>query len=162
MQGDDVIVELRDVTEDDLPILFEYQLDLEAVAMAAVPARDREGFIDHWTNRVLGDPTVIARAVVADGHVVGDIVSFNRGGVREVGYWIGRPFWGKGVATRALAAFLEADPHRPLVGRVAATNVASIRVLEKCGFTVVEDEADMPEPLGDGVEEIVLRFGAPA
>jgi RimJ/RimL family protein N-acetyltransferase len=157
-----VIVALRDVTEEDLPILFEYQLDPEAVAMAAVPARDREGFMDHWMNRVLGDPTGIARVVVADGTVVGDIVSFNRGGVREVGYWIGKPFWGKGVATRALVAFLEVDPHRPLVGRVAVANVASIRVLEKCGFTVVEDEADMPEPLGDGVEEVVLRFGVPA
>lgn len=157
-----MIVELRDVTEDDLSILFEYQLDPEAVAMAAVPSRDRQDFLDHWTNRVMGDPKGIARVVLADGKVVGDVVSFDRAGVREVGYWIGRPFWGRGVATRALLAFLDVDPHRPLVGRVAATNVGSIRVLQKCGFTVVEDEADMPDPLDDGVEEIVLRFGAPA
>jgi RimJ/RimL family protein N-acetyltransferase len=78
-----------------------------------------------------------------------------RSGQREVGYWIGSEYWGKGIATRALAAFLEHDRTRPLHARVAKHNVASVRVLEKCGFTVIgEGTGD------DGVEELVLELGS--
>lgn len=38
---------LRDVTESDLPIFFEQQLDPDATAMAAFPSRDREAFMAH-------------------------------------------------------------------------------------------------------------------
>jgi RimJ/RimL family protein N-acetyltransferase len=41
---------------------------------------------------------------------------------------------GRGVATQALAAFLGLEPVRPLYAGVAKHNVASIRVLQKCGF----------------------------
>jgi RimJ/RimL family protein N-acetyltransferase len=44
------------------------------------------------------------------------------------------PFWGRGVATEALSAFLGLEPVRPLYAGVAKHNVASIRVLQKCGF----------------------------
>jgi RimJ/RimL family protein N-acetyltransferase len=55
---------------------------------------------------------------------------------REVGYWIDRAFWGRGVATEALSAFLCLEHIRPLYAGVAKHNVASIRVLQKCGFTL--------------------------
>jgi RimJ/RimL family protein N-acetyltransferase len=48
-----------------------------------------------------------------------------------VTYWIGRSYWGKGIATDALTAFLAVDRSRPLQARVASDNVASRRVLEK-------------------------------
>ena len=41
---------------------------------------------------------------------------------------------GRGVATEALSAFLRLEPIRPLYAGVAKHNVASIRVLQKCGF----------------------------
>jgi RimJ/RimL family protein N-acetyltransferase len=153
-----VSVELRDVVEEDLPILFEFQADPAASAMAAFPPRDRAPFMAHRTE-IAADETNIMRTILLDGVVVGDISSFDRLGEREVGYWIGRPYWGKGVATAALTAFLDVDPFRPLTARVANANAASMRVLEKCGFTVVADD-DLPEPLGDGVRETVLRYGA--
>jgi RimJ/RimL family protein N-acetyltransferase len=59
-----------------------------------------------------------------------------------VGYWVGREFWGRGIATRALAAFLDEVSERPIYAGVADTNLASIRVLEKCGFTVAESNAE--------------------
>jgi len=154
-------IALRDLIDDDLPILFEFQSDAVAAAMAAFPSRDREAFMAHRA-RVAQEDANITKTILLDGVVVGDIFSFDRSGEREVGYWIGREYWGKGVATQALDAFLQVDKFRPLTARVANHNAASLRVLEKCGFTVVEDEADLPEPLGDGVEEIVLRFEAPA
>jgi RimJ/RimL family protein N-acetyltransferase len=154
-----VVVELRDVLEEDLPILFEYQLDPIATEMAAFPAREREAFMSHWA-KILRDETVMTKTVLVDGEVAGDIVSFERLGQREVGYWIGRDHWGKGVATGALSAFLHHDGSRPLIARVATRNVASIRVLEKCGFTIMDAEDDVADPLGDGVEETVLRLDA--
>ncbi len=151
-------VELRDVVEEDLPILFAFQFDPEASAMATFPARDRDAFMEHRA-KIAADDTNILRTILLDGVVAGDIGSFDRLGEREVGYWIGREHWGKGVATAALRAFLDVDTFRPLTARVANHNAASLRVMEKCGFTVVED-VDLPEPLGDGVSETVFRFGA--
>jgi RimJ/RimL family protein N-acetyltransferase len=155
-----VPIELRDVTQEDLPALFAFQADPEASAMAAFPSRDRETFMAHQAE-IARDPANIQKTILLDGVVVGDIASFDRMGEREVGYWLGREHWGKGIATEALRAFLDVDPHRPLTARVANHNAASLRVLEKVGFTVV-DEDDLPEPLGDGVEETVFRYGVPS
>jgi len=130
------------VTEEDLPTLFEHQRDPEANRMADFPARDRDAFMAHW-RRILRDPTVVARTIAVDGQVAGNVVSFEWSGKREVGYWIGRDHWGRGVASAALAQFLLEDRSRPLHAGVAPHNAASIRVLEKCGFTRV-DQADEP------------------
>ena len=58
----------------------------------------------------------------------------------EVGYWLGEPFWGQGIATYALQAFTEYafttfDLVR-LQAFVKEWNPASAHVLEKCGFTL--------------------------
>ena len=134
-------VVLRPVAPGDLPVLFEHQRDPAATAMAGFPARDRAAFTAHW-ERILADPGVLARAVVADGRLAGNVVSFEHEGRREVGYWIGREFWGGGIATAALAAFLEVETARPLHAGVARHNVGSLRVLEKCGFAACGRDGD--------------------
>jgi RimJ/RimL family protein N-acetyltransferase len=147
-------VELRDVTEGDLPVFFEQQLDPDAVRMAAFPSRDRDAFTAHWA-RILADETVIKKAVLLDGRVAGNVVCWEQDGDRLVGYWIGKEYWGKGVATRALSEFLGHVKTRPLYARVAKHNVASIRVLEKSGFLVSgQGEAD-------DVEELVMKLAEP-
>ena len=128
-------VRLRRVTDADLAVFYEHQRDPEATSMAAFPSRDRDAFMAHW-RRILADETVKTRTVLADGDVAGNVVSFVQSGGREVGYWIGRDFWGRGVASRALAAFLRIETQRPLTAHVAKHNVSSRRVLEKCGFRV--------------------------
>jgi RimJ/RimL family protein N-acetyltransferase len=145
-------VELRDVAESDLPIFYEHQLDPEANRMAAFVARDRDAFMAHWA-RILVDDSCIAKTVLVDGQVAGNVGSFDMEGQRLVGYWIGKRHWGKGVATRALSTFLELDTARPLHARVAASNVASIRVLEKCGYILCGRESH-----ADGVEEFILEL----
>lgn len=152
-------VTLRDVAADDLPVFFQHQLDPEATRMAAFAPRDRDAFMSHWTNRVLGDPSVVARTVLVDGEVAGNVVCWEQAGRRLVGYWIGRSHWGRGVATKALSAFVELVPERPLHAHVAVRNVASIRVLQKCGFTAV-DEAGAAEEPTDGVEEVLMKLDA--
>src|SRR3972149_5445795 len=96
---------LREVTQSDLPIFFEQQRDPDANRMAAFPARDRDAFMAHWT-KILGDETIVTQTILFDGHVAGNIVSFEQLGRRQVGYWIGKEYWSKGVATRALSEFL--------------------------------------------------------
>jgi RimJ/RimL family protein N-acetyltransferase len=150
-------VVLRGVVAGDLPIFFDHQRDPDAVRMAAFPARDHTAFAAHWA-KILADETLIAQTVVVDGQVAGYVGSFGPADAREVGYWIGRAFWGRGVATAALAAFLRHVPTRPLYAHVAKHNVGSIRVLERCGFVVVgEDRAPAPTG-GEAVEEFIFRL----
>jgi RimJ/RimL family protein N-acetyltransferase len=127
-------IELRDVIEADLPIFFEHQREPEANEMAEFPARERDAFMAHW-HKNLRNETAIHKTVVVDGRVAGNVVSWEQDGHREVGYWIGKEFWGRGVATTALRRFVDLVVTRPLYGHAAKHNAASIRVLEKCGFT---------------------------
>jgi RimJ/RimL family protein N-acetyltransferase len=145
-------VRLRGVTGGDLPVFFEHQMDADANRMAGFPPRDRDAFMAHW-NTILRDASVVVRTVLLDGQVAGNVVAFDFEGRREVGYWIGRTFWGKAVATRALRAFLEEVTERPLHAGVAEHNIASIRVLEKCGFTISETQA------GDEDGHVLMRLG---
>ena len=126
-------IQLRDVEATDLPLFFEHQRDPIAVAMVAFNSRDRAAFDQHWA-KLLADDSLLKKTVIVDGEVAGNIGSWTAEGKREVGYWIDRAFWGRGVATAALSAFLCLEQTRPLYAGVAKHNVASIRVLQKCGF----------------------------
>ena len=134
-------VTLRAVEPADLPILFEHQRDPAGIAMAGVGGRDRAAFDEHWA-KILADDDSLIRTVVAGGEVAGHVLSFERDGRREVGYWIGRDHWGRGVATAALVAFLGEERTRPLHAGVLPANGGSLRVLEKCGFSVVGEDDD--------------------
>lgn len=81
-------------------------------------------------------------------------------GRREIGYWFGREFWGKGIATEALRAFVSQVTTRPLHAYVAAHNVGSIRVLEKGGFTISDEQLDPTDERDDGVAEVILKLEA--
>ena len=144
-----VNVRLRKVEPGDLPLFFAHQQDAEAAAMAAFTSRERAAFDQHWA-KILADETGLIRTIVIasagsttsapDEHVAGNIVSWNSDARRELGYWIDRALWGRGVATAALSAFLHLEESRPLFAGVAKHNAASLRVLEKCGFTFAEDD----------------------
>jgi RimJ/RimL family protein N-acetyltransferase len=151
---------LREVQDEDLTLLFEQWADPVAVHMAAFTApdhMDRDAFERRWS-RLRADDTVINRAVVDDDGVAGTIGSWGEAGEREVTYWIGRSHWGKGIATGALEAFLTVDRSRPLHARVASDNVASRRVLEKCGFRVIATDRGVAEARSAEIEELVLRL----
>jgi len=152
---------LRDVVEDDLPLFFDFQLDPEANSMAAFTARDptdREAFTAHW-NKILADPTTINQTIVCDGQVVGSVASYEESGKPEVTYCIGRAHWGKGIATRALTAFLsQVNTTRPIYARVAKDNLGSRRVLEKCGFQVTGETKGFANARGEEIEELLLEL----
>ena len=147
---------LRDVIESDLPILYEQQLDPEATAMAAFPSRDHDAFMAHW-KKIMAYEKSIIKTILRDGQVAGYILSWEMEGEREVGYWVGKEFWGKGIMTQALAEYINIVKTRPLMAHVARHNIGSRRVLEKCGFTVIgEDKYTNPAEVE--VEEFVLRL----
>ena len=151
---------LRELRNEDLAVLFEQWADPVAAHMAAFTApdhMDRNAFERRWS-RLRADETVIARVIIVDGEVAGTISSWGSPDEREVTYWIGRSYWGKGIATGALNAFLAVDPSRPLHARVAYDNVASRRVLEKCGFRVVATEQGFAEARSGEIEEFVLQL----
>jgi RimJ/RimL family protein N-acetyltransferase len=153
---------LREVRDADLPVLFAQWADPFAVRMAAFTAPDHmdpDAFERRWS-RLRADETVLNRVIVVDGDVVGTVGSWGAPGEREVTYWIGRSHWGKGIATDALTAFLAVDRSRPLHAHVASDNVASRRVLEKCGFRVIRTERGFAEARAAEIEELVLRLDA--
>jgi RimJ/RimL family protein N-acetyltransferase len=154
---------LREVRDEDLAVLFEQWADPVAVQMAAFSTpdqMDREAFERRWA-RLRADATVLNRAIVVDGDVAGTIGSWGDAGEREVTYWIGRSYWGRGIATAALGMFLSVDRCRPLHARVAHDNIGSRRVLEKCGFRVVGTDRGFAEARSAEIEELVLRLDEP-
>ncbi|HZW05204.1 MAG TPA: GNAT family N-acetyltransferase [Anaerolineaceae bacterium] len=140
-------ITLRNVIPADLPVFFEHQRDPVAYRMAAYPSKEREAFMAHWTKILAGEANVI-RTILVDGQVAGNMLSFLMEGKREVGYWIGREYWGKGVATAALRQFLDVVTERPLYAYVVQHNAGSRRVLEKCGFQLLRETG----------EEVILKL----
>ncbi len=113
-------VSLRPVREEDLECFLAHEHDPEAVRRSRFTPRPREALLRHWRERVLGDPDCFVRTVTAGG--------------RFGGYWLGRPYWARGIGTRALGLFLELEPVRPLYADPFSGNAASVRLLERHGF----------------------------
>jgi RimJ/RimL family protein N-acetyltransferase len=151
---------LRKVEGRDVPVFFEQMSDPAAARMAAFTPKnlsDPTAFEVRW-KRLLAKRSVTTRTIELDGVVVGHIACFGSRGEREITYWIGREYWGRGIGTRALALFLRSLRADPLYARAAADNVASIRVLEKAGFVPTAREKDFAERRGEEVEEIVMML----
>ncbi len=165
-------IALRPVEPGDLPLFFEHQRDPIAVEMVAFQSRDRAAFDQHWA-KILANETGLIRTIVVTfdvspepvasgvspesaGHVAGNIVSWHSDGKREIGYWIDRAYWGRGVATGALSAFLRLEETRPLYAGVAKHNAASLRVLQKCGFTFLDSASSASDGSDDSHVLLVL------
>jgi RimJ/RimL family protein N-acetyltransferase len=152
---------LRDVLPDDLSIFFEQQLDQEANTMAAFTTKDptdREAFMIHW-HKILGIDTCIIKTILFNGKVTGSVSSYEEEGKPEVTYWLGREYWGKGIATWALKELLASHSQkRPMYARVAKDNLASRRVLEKCGFKIIDEDKGFANARGQEIEEYLLEL----
>jgi RimJ/RimL family protein N-acetyltransferase len=152
---------LRNVVNDDLPLFFEYQLDPEANSMAAFTAKDptnQDAFMAHW-HRILAEETNIVQTILCNGQVVGSVSSYEEEGKPEVTYWLGKEYWGKGIATWALKEFLaNHNPTRPIYARVAKDNLGSRRVLEKCDFIIIGESKGFANARGQEIEELLLEL----
>lgn len=128
-------VRIRNVERDDLPRMYQMQLDPESNRLAVTIPRSAEAFDVLWADAPR-DPSVTAKAILLGEEMVGYVACFRRDGRANVGYWISREHWGKGIASRALELLLLEVATRPLHAHVATSNGASLRVLQKCGFVV--------------------------
>lgn len=154
------VIALRPVEDADLDALFDQMRDPDAVRMAAFTAEDpddRRAFDAHMA-KVRSSPGITLRAITCDGQLVGSVSSFPSGDQTEVTYWIDRPAWGRGIATQALELLLKLVPARPLHARAASDNIASLRVLEKAGFTVIGTENSYANARNSDIEETILRL----
>lgn len=148
---------LRPLREEDLPALFEIQLDEEArhqAAFVAKASQDRGAYIEKHLGH-LHDAAITNRAIELDGELVGSLASFPVEGDIEITYWIRRDIWGRGVATAAVAALLEEVTVRPLHARVVDDNQGSIRVLERNGFVRTGSEDSFAEGRQANVTELI-------
>ena len=151
---------LRDMTEEDVDVLFDIQSDEVAKQMAAFTPRDgdeRDSYRAKW-RKIIADDEIIKKVVLLEGDVVGSVGAFVVDGDTEVTYWIRRDLWGRGLATAALAELLSAVAVRPVWGRAAADNVGSARVLLRNGFVRVGEETAYAEARGAEIEEYVYRL----
>lgn len=164
MSANGGIADLREVRDDDLDRFFLHAQDPVAARMAAFTAKDpadRAAFDAKW-RRIRADPQVTVRTVWVDAAVAGHVASFVMQGQLEVTYWIDRAFWGRGVATAALSALLATVDDRPVHARAAKDNLASIRVLEKCGFRRIAEDRGFANARGEEIDEVVLVLDASA
>lgn len=153
-------ISLRNSTESDIEIFFQNQLDEEANYMAAFTPKDpsdKEAYVSKWT-RLLKDPTINMKTIIADGEIAGTVLKFEMDGKAEITYALGKQFWGKGIATKALQEFLPLEDIRPLFGVAAFDNHGSIKVLEKCGFERIGTDKGFANARGKEIEEIIFRL----
>jgi RimJ/RimL family protein N-acetyltransferase len=155
-------IRLREVEADNLPIFFEHQRDPEANHMAAFTSKDptnRDAFMAHWA-RIIDDEDGLIQTILCNEQVAGHVLSYPHEdvGKPEVSDWLDQAYWGRGIATRALSAFLLLIGECPVYARVAADNAASLRVLEKCGFMHLGTNRDFANACGQEIEEVLLQL----
>lgn len=153
-------ISLRDVRADDLPTTFEIQLDDTAQHLATFTdktARDLDAYLQKW-RKILANDAIVTKLIEIDGEAVGTVGAFPIEDDIEVTYWIRRAWWGRGVATAALAALLKEVTVRPLHARVAEDNLGSIRVLERNGFVLVGSEDSFAAGRQATITELIFKL----
>ena len=151
-------ITVRRACEADISTFVRLQSDAESAYAAAFGAvRSAEEKAAHWA-ALLRDAETGVWTILAADKPVGYLGMFHRGADREITYWVERAVWGRGIAATAVSSFVGSVPFRPLFARVAADNVRSVRVLEKCGFRHVSTERGFAEHRGVEIDEFVYRL----
>jgi [ribosomal protein S5]-alanine N-acetyltransferase len=124
---------LRQPRLSDAPALIALVDDWDVARMTGtIPhpytAADAEAFLT-------GNSDALVFAITRDDQFLGCCGATPRRGIIEIGYWLGRPFWGKGYATEAAAALIDhvqrTQPGETLEISHFVDNPASARVIAK-------------------------------
>ena len=153
-------VKLRQTENADLAFFFQFQLDKEAIYLAAFTPKnptDKAAYLEKYTKH-LNDPTINMQTILVDETIAGSIAKFMMEGDTEITYWLDRKFWGKGIATTALKNFLTIEITRPMFGRVAFDNIGSQKVLEKCGFIKIGTDKGFANARQTEIVEFIYRL----
>ena len=153
-------ITLTKTVKEDLYVLFEFQLNEEAIYLAAFTPKDpsdKNAYIEKFTKHI-ADPCINMRTINFNDQIVGSIAKFVLEEEAEITYWIDRKFWGKGIATSALNEFLKMEQIRPIHGRVAFDNFGSQKVLEKCGFVKIGKDKGFANARQAEIEEFIYKL----
>lgn len=153
-------ISIRPSVAADINDFFEFQLDEAANYMAAFTAKktnDKTAYLEKHTKLLL-NPTVNMQTVLAGDTIIGTVTKFEINNEAEVPFWINKPFWGQGIATKALKLFLKTEKKRPLFGHAACDNFGSQKVLEKCGFVNIGMEKGFANARQAEIEEFVYKL----
>ena len=155
---------LRRARPDDLGPLHAMMSDAETMRYWSTPphadiARTRE-----YLDAMIAAPADASDDFVVeqDGRMIGKLGAWR---LPEVGYLIGRPHWGQGYATEAMAAFVtHAFAHRTdhLTADVDPRNTASLALLARTGFRETGRAANTWCVGGEWCDSVYLRLDAPA
>jgi RimJ/RimL family protein N-acetyltransferase len=137
-------ITIRQWKEDDLPNLVQYANNTQVWNNLRdyFPSPYTEADAINWLEKMAVQTPIVNLAIDVDGEAVGGIGLILNTDVylysAEISYWIGEPFWNKGVATEAIRQMIEYCNYYFDIVRIYAevfeTNKASMRVLEKNGF----------------------------
>jgi RimJ/RimL family protein N-acetyltransferase len=151
---------LRKTEITDLAFFFIFQLDSEANYLAAFTSKDptdKTAYLQKYT-KLVNDPTINMQTIIVDNTIVGSIAKFEMEGEAEITYWMDKKCWGKGIATKALTAFLKNENMRPIFARVAFDNVGSQKVLEKCNFVKIGTDKGFANARQAEIEEFIYKL----
>ena len=144
METDRII--LRPWRESDAEALFKYASDPEVGPRAGWPPHKSVEDSLEIIRTVFNNPTTWAIVLKETGEPIGAMGYLpcegnnlpSREGEPLVGYWIGKPYWNKGICTEALAMMIanirRTTDIKSLISSHFIDNPASGRVMEKCGF----------------------------
>jgi RimJ/RimL family protein N-acetyltransferase len=155
-----IAITLKRSVVEDINHFFEFQLDPEANYLAAFTAKDptdKPAYLEKYT-RLLHNPTVNMQTIVMGDTVIGTVTKFEIDDEAEIAFWIDKPFWGRGVATKALKMFLNVETKRPIFGHAAFDNFGSQKVLEKCGFVKIGTHKGFANARKLEIEEFVYKL----
>ena len=152
---------------DDLPV-FEYASDPEVTRFLPwhpAPSLDtvRSFLLQQIARRRRGESYAFAIELIPSKTVIGstDLMGLDHaeGGCVELGYILGRTFWGRGLMTEAAKLTVDVAFDELSVGRLEAfadtQNIGSCRVLEKVGFRPLGTETRMVKD----EERVYMRYG---
>lgn len=140
LQMSEMNIQLRPFTLDDAASVANLVGD-EAVSKwtSNIPFPYSEQDAIEWISHTSSNSVRKPNAVELDGLLVGCVSYWpHQPGGFEVGYWVGREFWGKGVCTEALKRLISRSDfpvREDIFAKVMLQNIGSQRVLEKCGFS---------------------------
>lgn len=153
-------IQLTATEKDDLPALFQFQLDKEANYLAAFTPKDpndKIAYIEKYT-KFLVDPTINMKTIKVGDEIAGSIAKYVMDNDAEITYWIDSKLWGQGIATTALSEFLLIEQTRPIYARVAFDNYGSQKVLEKCGFIKIGTDKGFANARQTEIEEYIYEL----
>lgn len=153
---------LRPWEESDAPALYKYASDPDIGPIAGWPVHTSVENSREIIRTVFAAPETYAVVLKDTEEPIGSCGIMFADGLHsadikpeeaEIGYWIGKPYWGQGMIPEAVNALLARSFNELNLQAVWCGyydgNIKSKRVNEKCGFKYHHTNTDVVSPLGD-------------